>query len=79
MPRKTGFDVIRWIRQKPQYELLPTVVLTASESDPDIKRAYRLGANSYLVKPPTLEKITTLAKNLDRYWLTLNRAPQRSD
>jgi CheY-like chemotaxis protein len=79
MPRKTGFDVIRWVRQSPQFVTLPTVVLTASDADPDIKRAYRLGANSYLVKPTTLEKITALAKNLDRYWLTLNRVMQRGD
>lgn len=79
MPGKSGFAVIRWLRNQPAFHLLPTVVLTASDADPDIKKAYRLGANSYLVKPPTLDKITLLAKNLQSYWLNLNRAPQRSD
>lgn len=79
MPKKTGFAVIRWLRNKAEFHFLPTVVLTSSEADPDIKKAYRLGANSYLVKPPTLQKISALAENLRSYWMNLNRVPSRSD
>ena len=79
MPAKSGFDVLKWVRNHRELEMLPTVVLTSSESDPDIKRAYELGVNSYLIKPPTLAKITALAENLDRYWVNLNRVPARTD
>ena len=45
------------------------------ERAPDIKRAYDLGANSYLVKPVDLDKLVTLARGIEEYWLSLNQGP----
>src|SRR4051812_25256186 len=51
MPRVNGFDVLTWLRAREEYKKLPVVVLTSSNHESDVKRAYNLGANSYLVKP----------------------------
>src|SRR3954447_18400199 len=51
MPRKTGLEVLEWARARPEYRGLPMVMFTASSQAVDIKRAFDLGANSYIVKP----------------------------
>jgi len=51
LPGMDGFDVLRWIRQEPNFGSLPVIVLTSSEQIRDVNRAYQLGANSFLVKP----------------------------
>src|SRR6478672_12672813 len=51
LPRKSGFEVLVWLRQQPKFYGLPVVVLTSSKEKNDIQQAYLLGANSYLVKP----------------------------
>lgn len=50
MPRKTGFDVLEWMRSKPELEKVPTVVLSSSNDPGDLKRAHELGATTYFVK-----------------------------
>lgn len=79
MPRKTGFQLIHWVRAHPEFKRMPVVVLTVSREDPDIQKAYKLGANSFLIKPPTLQKISALIQNLNSFWLHLDAAPQASD
>jgi CheY-like chemotaxis protein len=69
MPKKSGFVVIRWLRSKPAFSSLPTVVLTSSDADPDIKKAYTLGPNSYLVKPLSAQQLIDLAKAFNWSWL----------
>jgi len=73
MPRKSGFDVLKWVRSNEALQTMVIVVLTSSEEPSDISRAYREGANSYLVKPPTGEELLTMAKQFKWYWLDLNR------
>src|SRR5205085_7381409 len=77
LPRRSGLEVLQWIRSR-TYELrrLPVVMLTSSHHAVDINRAYDLGANSYLVKPETIEQLTELVGLVKRYWLTLNRDPR---
>jgi CheY-like chemotaxis protein len=75
LPFVPGLEVLEWIRQRPELETMLVVVLTASREDHDIETAYRLGANSYLVKPPTPEKLTELVKTLGDYWLRHNEPP----
>jgi len=53
LPYKSGFEVLQWIRTRPELEGIPVAVLTSSEEERDIKEAARLGARSFLVKPPT--------------------------
>jgi CheY-like chemotaxis protein len=72
LPFKSGHDVLAWIRQKAELVELVVVVLTSSDEASDIDRAYKLGANSYLVKPPTLVQLRDLAKSFKWYWLQYN-------
>ena len=76
MPRKSGLEVLAWVRQQPGLKRLPIIVLTSSNQSPDINRAYELGANSYLVKPAGFDSLLDLVKNLDMYWLILNEGPE---
>jgi len=76
MPRKSGFEVLQWLRQRPKLKRLPVVVLTSANQNPDINKAFDLGANSYLVKPGGLDSLLELVKNLNMYWLILNEKPE---
>src|SRR6266700_5250258 len=76
MPRKSGLEVLEWVRQQPGLKRLPIIVLTSSNQSPDINRAYELGANSYLVKPAGFDSLLELVKSLDMYWLVLNEKPE---
>src|SRR5215469_18016747 len=64
MPRVSGFDVLAWLRSDDKLKVLPVVILTSSNHDADIKRAYDLGAKSYLVKPVGFEALVELVKTL---------------
>lgn len=75
MPRKNGFEVITWLKQQPGLKRLPVVVLTSSREDPDVNRAYELGANTYLVKPVQFEGLVEMMKALNLYWLILAEKP----
>ena len=70
MPRATGFEIWRWIRNRPDCKELPVVVLSGSELQEDIRQAYSLGANSYLVKPLGFEALVELLKNITSVWLS---------
>src|SRR5262249_4579572 len=76
MPRRNGLEVLEWVRLQPCLKRLPVVVLTSWNQNPDINRAYELGANSYLVKPAAFDSLLELVKNLDMYWLILNEKPE---
>ena len=76
LPFCTGLQVLQWVRQQPGLESLPVVVLTSSAESSDVDNAYRVGANSYLVKPPTAEKLARLAEGIRFYWLELNQGPE---
>ena len=78
MPRKDGFEVLQWIRQQPGLAALRVVVLTASEDIRDVNVAYRLGANSFMVKPMDFEHVLEMSKVLRQYWLTMDKAPEVS-
>jgi CheY-like chemotaxis protein len=60
MPRRDGFDVLRWVREKPALKLLPIFVLSGSHEPSDIQRAHELGVVDYIVKPIKAEKIREL-------------------
>ena len=71
LPRQNGFAVLAWIRQQPEHRRRCVYILSASNRAEDIQRAYELGANSYLVKPSTLDELTVVAKGL-LAWLKLS-------
>jgi len=74
MPRATGFEILRWIRNYPACKNLPVVVLSGSELQEDMRKAYLIGANSYLVKPLGFEALVELVKNITATWLERPRA-----
>jgi two-component system response regulator len=76
LPKIDGLEVLRQIRAHEPTHLLPVVVLTSSREEPDIKRAYELGANGYLVKPVGFEPFVKAVSDAGAYWLLLNQAPR---
>lgn len=76
MPMKSGHEVLQWIRAQPQFEKLVVIVLTSSNEERDVKRSYELGANSYVVKPPTAKQLLELAEAFKLWWLRQNRSPE---
>jgi len=75
MPGMNGFDLLQWVRMTPGLERLLIVVLTASNLQADVDRAYELGANSYLVKPVEFEQMANMIQRFEMYWTELNRTP----
>jgi CheY-like chemotaxis protein len=67
MPRKDGFEVLTWIREQPEFNRLPVVVLTSSQETTDINHAYALGASSYLVKPANFARLADMINRLKEY------------
>jgi CheY-like chemotaxis protein len=75
LPRRSGLEVLEWVRAQEGLKRLPIVVLTSSKEAADVNRAYDLGANSYLVKPVGFDTLLELVKSLEVYWLILNQKP----
>ena len=75
LPRVSGLEVLAWIRNQPHLRRLPVILLTSSSQTKDINRAYDLGANSFLVKPPDLDSLTQLVKTVAHYWVQTNVRP----
>jgi CheY-like chemotaxis protein len=73
MPRLSGLEVLKWIRSQPTLVTLPVVMLTSSNNDADIHRAYLQGANGYLVKPGKPSELLSMVKALKDFWLLHNR------
>ncbi len=78
MPKKSGLEVLKWIRNEPSISTLPVIVLTSSLQDADIHRAYIQGANAYLVKPSAFEELIRMVKTIRDFWLSQNRTPDKS-
>jgi len=72
LPKKSGLEVLAWVRRQPELKRLPVVMLTSSSQPEDINHAYDLAANSYLVKPANFEQLIELARVIDTYWLGAN-------
>lgn len=64
LPRQSGLEVLKWVRDRSAFATLPVVFLTSSNQDRDIGTAYSLGANGYLVKPPSSDKLIELVSSL---------------
>ncbi|MDB6112461.1 MAG: response regulator [Pedosphaera sp.] len=72
LPRRNGIEVLHWIRSQPHLDCLPVVMLTNSDEPQFIGRAYREGANSYLVKPIKFQELEQMLPVLVNYWLKVN-------
>lgn len=75
MPRKTGMDVLRWVRAHPAVRHLIVVIFSASGTQCDVDRAFREGANAFLVKPAGVDKLTETVRALHEFWFEQNQFP----
>ena len=73
MPKVNGMEVLEKVKSDPITKMIPVVILTSSEEDPDIKRCYELGANSYIVKPVEFHNFSKMVADLGLYWMVINR------
>jgi CheY-like chemotaxis protein len=73
LPKFSGLEVLKKIKSHETFKTIPVVVLTSSSSDLDIKAAYELGANSYIVKPVNFNKFVDVAEQIELYWKVLNK------
>jgi two-component system response regulator len=76
MPKVNGLEVLQTLKSDDRTKKIPIVVLTSSKEDPDIKKCYELGVNSYIVKPVGFDNFTTAISELGVYWLLLNQPPR---
>lgn len=73
MPRSSGFEVLRWLKQHTQCPAVPTIVFSASRIESDVMEAYRLGATSYFVKPIDFTDLQELVRLMHDYWSRAER------
>ena len=76
MPRVNGFEVLKWLRSEPGLAPLRVLVLTSSEELRDVNEAYKLGANSFLVKPLDFQDFTQLSRLIQEFWLKASKTPE---
>jgi two-component system response regulator len=76
MPKVSGIEVLRKVRENELTSMIPVVVLSSSNEDPDIRTCYQLGVNSYIVKPVVFDRFMHVISALGFYWLLLNKAPR---
>jgi CheY-like chemotaxis protein len=76
MPRKSGHEVLEWLKASPELKRIPVVMLTSSKDSADVNRAYDLGVNSYIVKPLSMDGLIEIARTLNLYWVMTNEGPQ---
>jgi CheY-like chemotaxis protein len=75
LPKVDGLELIKIIKTNPVTKLIPVVVLTSSNEESDMIESYRLGVNSYIVKPVDFDKFIDSVKDIGFYWLLLNQQP----
>ena len=73
LPKMSGLEVLEWIRGQAALRSMFVIVLTSSPDGRDARRAYALGANSYVIKPPDLQKYAEFARRLKEWWLECNQ------
>ncbi|MGX7667477.1 response regulator [Flavobacterium pedocola] len=72
MPKVSGLEVLEKLKTDADFKTIPIVILTSSKEDPDVKKCYELGANSYIVKPVESENFFSAIKELGFFWMILN-------
>ncbi len=78
LPRKSGLEVLTWLRAQPLLKRLPVVMLTSSKQPADVNQAYDSGVNCYLLKPVNFDDLIQMVKTLEIFWLQMNQHPSTS-
>ena len=76
MPKIDGIEVLRQLKADPTTRSIPVVVMTSSNEERDVLESYRLGVNSYIVKPVQFNQFIETVAKIGLYWLLTNRVPQ---
>ena len=76
MPKVDGIEVLRRIKSDKRTRMIPVVIMTSSSEEKDLVTSYKLGVNSYVVKPVDFENFTSVVGELGLYWLLANRTTQ---
>lgn len=77
LPKIDGLEVLRALRGDPRTQSMPIVVLSSSRQTSDLSESYKLGANSYIVKPVDFEKFIDAVQQVGHYWALLNEPPPK--
>ena len=77
LPKKNGQEVLAEIKQDPDLRRIPVVILTVSEAETDILKAYNLHANCYITKPVDLDRFIQVVKSIEDFWLTVVLLPSK--
>jgi CheY-like chemotaxis protein len=75
MPKMNGIEVLKIIRSTPKFHLIPVIMVTSSREEKDLVESYKLGANSYVVKPVDVLQFIDAIKSLGQYWAVINQPP----
>lgn len=75
LPRVPGLEVLRWMRDHPDFAKVPVLVFSSSDQDTDVEAAYRLGANGYIVKPSSPADLSKIMRRIKKYWLEMDGPP----
>jgi CheY-like chemotaxis protein len=78
MPKVSGLELLRIIRQEANLKIIPVVVLTSSREDSDLEECYKLGVNAYVVKPVKFEEFVEAVKVVGAFWAIVNERPPGS-
>jgi CheY-like chemotaxis protein len=73
MPKLDGIEVLKHIRSDPKFRLIPVIMVTSSREERDLVESYKLGANSYVVKPVDIKQFFEAIKVLGQYWAIINQ------
>jgi CheY-like chemotaxis protein len=78
LPKVSGLEVLRQLKEHRELCIIPVIVLTSSAEDRDIEGAYRIGVNSYIVKPVDFDKFNDVASQIELYWCVTNTIPSEA-
>jgi two-component system response regulator len=76
LPGLNGLQVLKWLRRQGQFKELLVVIFTASENPDDMRKAYELGADSFLIKPKEPEEMAELLRDMEERWLRIHATPE---
>jgi two-component system, response regulator len=76
MPKKDGREVLKELKETPQFRRIPVIILTTSKAEEDVLRSYDLGVNSFITKPVTFDELVNVVKNIGKYWFEIVELPK---
>ncbi|RYF97963.1 MAG: response regulator [Chitinophagaceae bacterium] len=75
MPKKDGREVLKAMKENPEFKKIPVIVFTTTRNETEIRRCYELGANTYIIKPVSFDALLSVVENIRSYWLQTAAIP----